>query len=286
VRFRFIEERRVFYPLRILCRALSVSRSGFYDWRSRPECERKAQEHELIRTIEQIHESSRKTYGSPRVHAQLEGMGYPIGRKRVERLMRKHGIRARRKRRYRVTTDSQHGFYVAENHVRRNFNADAKNRLWAGDITFIWTQEGWLYLAVLLDLFSRQVVGWAMSDSIDMKLTLGALDMALQRRRPEAGLVHHTDRGRQYACESYRERLEENGIKASMSRKGDCWDNAVVESFFHSLKTEYVDFEKFQTRDEARNGLFEWIEAFYNRQRLHSANDYLSPADYEAAMCA
>lgn len=240
----------------------------------------------MTRKIEDIHLGSRKTYGSPRIHAQLNGMGYPISRNRVERLMRKNGIRAKRKRRYRVTTNSNHDFYVAENRLKRNFTTEAKDRVWAGDITFIWTQQGWLYLAVVLDLFSRQVVGWAMSDAIDTQLTLNALEMALKRRRPSPGLIYHSDRGVQYACEQYRERMEENGILASMSRKGDCWDNAVVESFFHTLKTEYVEFEKFDSREDATHGIFEWIEVFYNRERLHSTNGYLSPVGFEAAKCA
>jgi putative transposase len=281
-----MREHRQKYRLKILCRALRVSRSGFYDWCSRPESRREKEELELTREIENIHLGSRKTYGSPRVHAQLQGMGYPVSRKRVERLMRKHGIRARRKRRYRVTTDSQHDFYVAENRLKRDFTAQAKDQVWVGDITFIWTQAGWLYLAVVLDLFSRQVVGWAMSDAIDTQLTLSALQMAISRRKPRPGLIYHSDRGKQYACELYREKMEEHGILASMSRKGDCWDNAVAESFFHTLKTEYVDFEKFETREQARNGIFEWIEVFYNRQRLHSTNGYLSPVGFEAAKCA
>jgi putative transposase len=281
-----MDEQKGRYPLRILCRALRVSRSGFYDWRSRPESRRGKEELDLVRKIEQIHLSSRRTYGSPRIHAQMQAMGYTISRKRVERLMRKHQIRARRKRRYRVTTDSQHGFHVAPNRLRRNFTASAANKVWAGDITFVWTQEGWLYLAVMMDLFSRRIVGWSMSDTLDRNLTLEALEMAHKRRRPHKGLIHHTDRGRQYACEEYKERLDEYGMLASMSRTRDCWDNAVVESFFHSIKTEFIELEKFNTRQQAKSAIFEWIEVFYNRERLHSTNDYLSPVDFEAAKCA
>jgi transposase InsO family protein len=213
-------------------------------------------------------------------------MGYELSRKRVERIMRKNEIRARRRRKYRVTTDSNHDFNVAKNKLRRNFSTEKKNAVWTGDITFIWTQQGWLYLAVILDLYSRRVVGWAMDEGIDRSLTLAALRMAFQRRKPQPGLIHHTDRGKQYACGEYQDLLSEYGSIPSMSRKGDCWDNAVTESFFSTLKKEFVGFEKFSTREEAKSAIFEWIEVFYNRQRRHSTNGYLSPASFEDAMSA
>jgi len=234
-----------------------------------------------MRAIEGIYKASRGTYGSPRIFAELKGLGFKCSKRRVERLMNKNGIRAKTRRKFRVTTDSKHSHPVAPNLLERNFSPDRPNATWAGDITYVWTKEGWLFLAVIIDLFSRQVVGWSMDERITRGLTLNALKMALNRRKPEAGLLHHSDRGSQYACADYQRLLRAHKIICSMSRKGNCWDNAPVESFFHSLKTEMIYWEQFETREEARRKIFEWIEIFYNRQRRHSTLKNLSPVNFE-----
>ena len=276
-----MDENRKYFPVPLMAKLLGVSPSGFHVWKKRGPSRREVEEYKLIRAIEEIHRSSRKTYGSPRIHAQLKGMGFDVNPKKVERLMRKFGIRAKTKRKFRVTTDSKHNLPVAENILNREFSPEAPNKVWAGDITYVWTKEGWLFLAVIVDLFSRQVVGWSMDERMTKELTLSALKMGLQRRKPPKGLLHHSDRGSQYASAAYRKLLEARGAVCSMSRKGNCWDNAVVESFFHTLKTELVHHECFETRDEARRKIFEWIEVFYNRQRLHSALGYKAPVQYE-----
>ncbi len=236
-----------------------------------------------MRTVEDIHKASRKTYGSPRILAELKGLGIPCSKSRLERLMKKHGIRAKTRRKFRITTDSKHSHPIAPNVLERNFSPSTPNATWAGDITYVWTEEGWLFLAVIIDLYSRQVVGWSMNERITRELTMEALKMAINRRNPGPGLVHHTDRGSQYASGDYRRLLNAHKMICSMSRKGNCWDNAPVESFFHSLKTEMIYWEKFTTREEARRKIFEWIEVFYNRQRRHSTLGYLSPANFEIA---
>jgi transposase InsO family protein len=266
-----------------MAKILRVSPSGFFAWRNREGTgRRKEEELKLVRTIEDIHRSSRKTYGSPRVFQELKGLGFPVGKTKVERLMKKHGIRAKARRKFKVTTDSNHSHPVAPNILKRNFSASDPNQVWASDITYVWTKEGWLFLAVVIDLFSRQVVGWQMSERITKELTLGALKMAINRRKPGRGLIHHSDRGSQYACPDYQRLLTTHGMISSMSRKGDCWDNAVVESFFRSLKTEFIYFEDFARRAEAKSKTFEWVEVFYNRQRIHSTLGYKSPVEYEA----
>lgn len=269
------------FPVAFMCRVLGVSRSGFYAWCSRPESARSKENKELVTEIKRVHAESRGTYGSPRIHAELQEQGVEVGRKRVARLMRENGVAAGGRRRYRKTTDSDHDHRVAPNVLDREFVVTAKNRVWAGDITYVWTSEGWLYLAVVLDLFSRRVVGWAVADHMRTDLVLRALDEALLRRRPGGDLLHHSDRGSQYASDDYRARLEALGIECSMSRKGNCWDNAVVESFFGTLKTELGDLAGC-TRAEARAALFEYVEVFYNRERRHSYLGYVSPARYEA----
>lgn len=269
------------FPLYLMAKLLGVSTSGYQRWKKREPSERELQDQKLIRAIEDIHRSSRKTYGAPRIHAQLEGLGFKVNPKKVERLMKKFGIRAKTKKKFRVTTDSKHNLPVEENILNRDFSPDEPNKAWAGDITYVWTKEGWLFLAVIVDLFSRQVVGWSMDERMTKELALGALRMAFQGRNPSPGLIHHTDRGSQYASAAYREQLERRGAICSMSRKGNCWDNAVAESFFHTLKTELIHFECFETREDARKMIFEWIEVFYNRQRLHSALGYNTPVRYE-----
>ena len=283
MRFRLIEDQRDVWPVRVMCDALSVSPSGFYAWRSRPESPRKMANRELLVEIRRVHAQHRERYGAPRIHAELRAEGYGASRKRVARLMRQHGIRARAPRRYRVcTTDSKHSLPVALNLLDQNFVADRPDQIWLADITYIPAAEGWLYLAVILDLFTRKVVGWAMRDHLRAELTIAALTMAIQRRRPAAGLIHHSDRGSQYAAGDYRDILQAAAIVQSMSRKGNCWDNAPMESFFGTLKTELVRQDEYPNRDAARRDLFAYIEGYYNRQRRHSAIGYITPEQAEA----
>lgn len=281
MRYRFIEAEKAEYPIALMCRMLQVSRSGYYASRGRPESPRSCANRKLLVDIRVAHERSRRTYGSPRMHRELRDQGLAAGRHRVARLMRENALRGRRRKRFRVTTQSSHAHPVAENQLGRQFQAAAPNEAWASDITYVWTLEGWLYLCVILDLHSRRVVGWAMDKRIDQALTLRALRMALSARSPARGLVHHSDRGSQYAATAYRHLLSANGVTCSMSRKGDCWDNAVVESFFATLKVELVHETVFATRAQARRAIFEYIEAFYNRIRRHSYLGYVSPAQYE-----
>jgi len=283
VKFEFIDAQKALFPVEFMCEQLGVSRSGFYAWRERPESARQQEDKQLAQEVAQAHRDSRGTYGSPRVHAELRARGRRVSRKRVARLMGEQKLAARRRRRSVRTTDSHHSHPVAPNVLERDFSPSQPNSTWATDITYVWTGEGWLYLAVVLDLFSRSVVGWSMSERIDTKLVLGALQMALEGRQPPQGLIHHSDRGSQYASAEYRQALASRGIQCSMSRKGNCWDNAVVESFFSSLKMELVYLTDFVTRHQARSALFEYIEVFYNRRRRHSSLGYLSPMEYERA---
>jgi len=255
------------------------ARSGYYAWAQRPASQLKKSDRELTAEVAAVHRESCGTYGCPRVHAELRARGRRVSEKRVARLMRQESLAARRKRPLVRATDSKHAHPVAPNVVARDFLPLGPNCTWAGDITYVWTAEGWLYLSVVLDLFSRRVVDWSMSQRIDRQLVLAALDMALTGRAAPA--LYHSDRGSQYASEDYRARLAERGITCSMSRKGNCWDNAVVESFFSSLKMELVHTRSFRTRKEAMLALFEYIEVFYNRRRCHSSLGYLSPAEYE-----
>jgi len=218
------------------------------------------------------------------MHEELTDIGYHCSENRVARVMRDNGIRALQRRKFRVTTDSKHNDHVAPNVLDRKFSVPVPNRAWVTDITYVWTREGWLYLAVVIDLFNRMVVGWSMGNRITQELALSALRMALWKRKPGRGLLHHSDRGSQYTSKSYQQLLNDHGIVCSMSRKGNCWDNAVAESFFHTIKTELVYHENYKTRNQAKLDIFEWIEVFYNRQRRHSALGYLSPAKYETTM--
>jgi putative transposase len=281
VRFAFIAEEKAAFPVRLLCRTLQVSRAGFYAWQRRPPAPRARADDRLGLEIAAIHAESRQRYGSPRVHAELADRGCRTSRKRVARLMRARGLAARRRRRFRVTTHSRHPFPVAPNVLARQFDRPQPDRAWVTDITYIPTREGWLYLAVLLDLCSRLAVGWAMSDRITDALTLDALGMALARRRPPQGLLHHSDRGSQYASGDYQRLLARHGIVGSMSRRGNCWDNAVAESFFATIKVELVHDAAWATRAAARAELVEYLEVFYNGQRRHSALGYLSPRAFE-----
>jgi len=281
MKFAFISQERVAFPVTALCRVLAVSPSGYYGSCGRPKSSRTRRDEELAERVAAAHVASKRRYGSPRVHAELKAVGERVGRKRVARLMREKKLAARTRRRFRATTDSRHSFPVAPNVLERDFTATAPNEAWVTDITFLWTAQGWLYLAVILDLFSRRVVGWATSENVDRHLALAALDRALALRRPRAGLVHHSDRGSTYASTDYRKALEARGIECSMSRIGDCWDNAVAESFFASLKRELEEVDDLESRGQATLLVGEYIDGFYNVQRRHSAIDYKSPIEFE-----
>jgi len=282
VRFAFIDAKKAQYPVSALCSVLKVQRSGYYAWLGREEPARATEDRQLTVEIRAIFAESKKRYGSPRVHRELRKRGTHVCRHRVARLMREQELQARPRRRFVSTTDSRHSLPTPPNLLDRDFSATAPDRAWAGDVTYLRTLEGWLYLAVLLDLYSRRVVGWAMSEHNDEALTLSALQMALDQRQPEPGLIHHTDRGTTYASGTYQDVLTQHGIVCSMSRKGNCFDNAVQERFFHTLKTELCDHEHYRTRPDARTSVFEFIDVFYNHQRLHSTLGYRSPTEFEA----
>jgi transposase InsO family protein len=280
-RFQFIDAEKAHYPITLLCRVLDVSRPGYHAWRKRPRSARAVHDDALTAAIRTSHAHSRGTYGVPRIHADLQAQGHAAGYKRVRRLMRGAGLSGCRRGRRVRTTLSDPAAVPAPNLVQRQFQAAAPNQLWVGDITYLPTSEGWQYLAVLLDVYSRRVVGWAFADHLRTDLTLEALQMALQRRRPPAGLVHHTDRGSQYTAERYQQLLSQQGITCSMSRRGQCLDNAMAESFFATLKTELVARVRWLNGQEARRAIFEYLEVFYNRQRRHSALGYQSPVLFE-----
>lgn len=276
-----MEKHRHEFDIESMSRVLGVSRSGFYSWKARVPSQRSLRDQELRTLIRVSHSQSGEAYGSPRVHADLRDQGQRVSRKRVMRIMRGELMFSRHKRKFRVTTRSEHEYPVANNELDRDFSAESPDQKWVADITFIPTDEGWLYLAAVLDLFSRRVVGWSMGERLDKGLAIRALTMALAQRRPEPGLVHHSDRGSQYASNDYRQLLEAHAILASMSRRADCWDNAVAESFFKTLKVERVYHRRYRTRREAQEDLFEYIEVFYNRKRKHSAIGFRSPVDFE-----
>lgn len=278
-----------------MCNVLSVSCSGYYAWKKRPASERKQENTRLLAKIHRIHQTSGETYGSPRIYQALNREGISCSESRVSRLMREDGICARRHKRFKTTTNSKHDLPVSSNLLlcnpnipqrdsklhRRNFSPKKPNRVWAGDITYIWTKEGWLYLAMVIDLFSRSVVGWSMDKQMTSQLVVHALSMAIKRRKPSPGIIFHSDRGAQYASNQFQSLLARHGIYGSMSRKGNCWDNAVSESFFGSLKTELVAHQKYLTRSQARQSIFYYVEMFYNRRRLHSTLGYRSPREFE-----
>jgi transposase InsO family protein len=281
VKFAFIRVEKAQFPVSVLCDVLDVSRSGFYAWLTRPLAERTTDDARLTIEIGTAHKRLRGIYGSPRIHRELKAKGHRVGKKRIERLMRENGIQGRQKRRFRRTTDSKHAQPVAPNVLDRDFATDAPNEAWVTDVTYVATDEGWLYLAAILDLFSRRVVGWATSAINDRALALDALRAAVRLRRPLPGLVHHSDRGSPYASDDYRDALRARGIVASMSRKGDCWDNAVAESFFATLRAEHLDHVRFETRAAAAASLTDYIDGFYNTVRRHSYLDYVSPIEFE-----
>jgi putative transposase len=281
MKFAFIHAEKVHFSVAALCRVLGVTRQGYYAFAKRPASPRTANDAKLQDSVREAFEESDGRYGSPRVLRKLKRDGVPASKRRVERAMRGMGLYARRGRRFIATTKANPAHPVERNVLARDFNATRPNERWVTDITYIWTDEGWCYLAAILDLFSRSVVGWALSTSLSTQLPLAALDMAIKRRHPGPGLLHHSDRGCQYTSAEYRAALADLGITVSMSRKGNCWDNAVAESFFATLKTELVHGRSWPGRLELRVAVFEYIEAFYNRRRLHSSLDYQTPAEVE-----
>ena len=283
MKFAFIDAEKANHDVSALCRVLGVSRSGYYRWFHREPSLRARRDDELRVRIRAIHSESRGTYGSPRVQAELRRQGFRVSRKRVARLMRADAIRGNRPRPFKRTTDSAHGRPVAPDHVLQEFDVDEPNRVWVTDITYVRTWEGWLYLAVVIDLYSRRVVGWALDEHMRTELATRALTMAVGRRRPPPFLVHHSDRGSQYASKAYVDMLDDHGMIASMSRKGHCYDNAVAESFFGSLKTELVYRSAWPTRRAARFAITDYIECFYNPSRLHSKLGFKSPIQFEKA---
>lgn len=280
MKYRFIQQQAKRSSVKWMCRVLGVSRSGYYAWRRRAPSRQELANQALLRLIRLAHKRSRRTYGYRRVHAAVKKQ-MRCSRNRVARLMKQSGLRSRCRRRYRVTTKAGHKRPVADNRLARSFSSTVPNQKWVSDITYIWTDEGWLYLSALLDLYSRMVVGWAMESRLTDELTLKALEMALGRRQPPSGLVHHSDRGSQYASGKYQAALAEVKAVVSMSGTGNAYDNAPMESFFATLKTELIHRRRYRTRKEAKVDIFEYIEVFYNRQRLHSALRYQSPAEFE-----
>ena len=264
-----------------MCRILSVSRSGFYRWKKRPISKRDLSNDKLLFYIRQIHAESNKTYGSPRMTDALRAKGIKCNHKRVERLMREQGIYAKTKRKFKVTTDSKHNRPIAKNLIKMDFTASEPNKVWTSDITYIWTREGWLYLAVFMDLYSRSIVGWSMNNRLTDDLVINALKKAVCSRSPPPGMIVHSDRGSQYCSHDFKEQIKNIKCLQSMSSTGNCYDNAVTESFFHTLKTELVYHEKYQTRDQARKSIFKYIEMFYNRKRIHSTLGGVSPYQFE-----
>ena len=281
MRYACIEHRRTQYPVRMMCQALKVSRSGYYGWRTRPVSQRVKADRELTGVIRRLHLDSYGVYGSPRIRAELAEEGYPVGRRKVARLMQQARLRGIPKRRFKVTTQRDPRHAVAKNLIEQDFTAKRPNQRWAADITYVSTHQGWLYLAVVMDLYSRRIIGWSMDRWMSRHLAINALTMAIDARQPEGLLIHHSDRGGQYTSDDFRDLLRRHEIECSMSSSGNCYDNAVVESFFGLLKRERVNRVRYRTRDEARASLFDYIECFYNRKRRHGYLGNISPADYE-----
>ena len=281
MRFRLIDQAKAQFPVQRLCKVLGVSASGYFAWRNRDASARQREDMVLLAHIRSAFAQSNGTYGSPRMTRELQDEGFAIGRRRTARLMRENNLKARRKRRFKRTTDSHHTWPVAPNIIDQDFAATAPDQKWGADISYVWTREGWLYLAVVIDLFARRVVGWAVSDRLHRRLALEALDMALVMRRPAEGLIHHSDRGSQYCSIDYQARLHRHGIRISMSGKGNCYDNAMVETFFKTLKSELVWRTTFYSRAEAERAIARYIDGFYNPLRRHSALNYLSPVQFE-----
>ena len=281
MRYQFIQEEKANFPVKLLCKVMEVSRSGYYSFKRKGGKTINPHRQRLRTKVLAIFKATRESYGSRRIALTLNDDGESVGRYRARSLMREAGIEVKRKKRFKVTTDSKHSYPVAPNILAREFDVDSPNKVWASDITYLWTQEGWLYLAVVVDLFSRKVVGWSLSHRITADLVINALQMGIWMHKPGKGLLHHSDRGSQYACHDYQKLLSQHGFVCSMSRKGNCWDNAVVERFFRSLKTERTDHVLYGTRKEAKKDVFHYIELFYNKWRKHSYLGYVSPIQYE-----
>ena len=281
MRFQYIENHRDEFPTTLMCRMLGVSSSGYYAWRKRPPSKREMANRELYKKIEVVYNENHKVYGSPRIYRALKKQGVVCSENRVARLMRLRGLQAKQTKRFKVTTKRNKAHPVAPNLLNRDFRAERPNQKWLTDITYILTLEGWLYLAAVLDLYSRRIIGWAMSDRMTSDLTVDALKMAIVQRQPELALLHHSDQGSQYTDGTYQALLKDHGIQVSMNGVGSWYDNAPMESFFGTLKSEWVYHRVYRTRDEARSDIFYYIEAFYNRRRLHSSLGYLSPEEYE-----
>lgn len=282
MKYSFITQHKNTYPVSLQCQVLGVSRHGYYAYQRRPVDSAAAKAHqELLDWVKDIAESSKNTYGSRRMKKALNALGYPVSRNKARKLMKEAKVEVRHRKKYKVTTNSNHKQPIFENLLNRQFDVPEIDQAYVADITYIWTQEGWLYLAVVIDLCSRKVVGWSMGSRMKAQLVCDALTMAIWQRQPKAGLIHHSDRGSQYASKDFRQLLKTHGSKGSMSRKGNCWDNAVAESFFGSLKQERVQWRNYQTRYEAQQDVLDYISMFYNSRRLHSYLDYMSPNDYE-----
>jgi transposase InsO family protein len=282
MKYKFIMENRVEFRIGKMCKVLNVSRSGYHNYVKRRYLHRENEEIIILEKIKEIHKNSRELYGSPRIYQELRKRGLKINKKRVVRIMQKYGIRAKTKRKYKVTTNSNHRSPVAKDLIGQDFRTTGSNKIWVSDITYIRTKEGWLYLACILDLYSRMIVGWCLDQRLTSSLVTTAIRNAIIQRGENPGIIFHSDRGSQYASEAVKDMLKDNKMIQSMSRKGNCYDNAVMESFFHTLKTELVRFENFQTREEAKMKIFDYIEIYYNRQRTHSSIDYFTPVEYES----
>ncbi len=285
MKFEFIYLYRSSFRLNKMCRALQVSRSGYYFWLRRTKSKRQIENERLLKLVKKIHESSRCLYGSPRITAELKAADVKCSKNRVARLMREHGIRSKIKRKYKTTTFSRHQLPVAKNIVNQNFQADRPNQIWASDITYIRGRRQWMYLTAIMDLFSRRIIGWALSSDLTSLPLTTILRQAIEQRRPKPGLIFHSDRGVQYAGNRVRNILQEQGIIQSMSKKGDCYDNAVMESFFDTLKSEFIAFERFDSMADTHQKLFDYIDIFYNHKRIHSSLVYLSPIAFEMNFC-
>ena len=281
MRFAFVQQHEGCWPVAEMCRVLSVSRSGYYAWRQRPPSAQAQRRNRLTSLIRIVHAESHKTYGSPRVHGALAAMNYSCSVNFVAKLMRLAEIRAKTHRKFKCTTDSRHGLPVSRNLLAQDFAARRKNQVWVTDITYVLTREGWLYLSVFEDLYSRRIVGWSTSSRVDSQLVIDAMQMSVNRRQPNAGLIVHSDRGSQYCSDRFQWLLAKHRFRSSMSRKGNCWDNAPMESFFRTLKVELIYWQDYQTRRQARESIGEFIEGFYNRRRIHSTLGYRSPVEYE-----
>jgi putative transposase len=281
VKYAFIRSEARNHAVTCLCLVLGVSRSAYYDWIDRPPSRRQVEDDRLTEKVKTSHENSRGNYGARRIRDDLLEDDEIVSRDRISRLMKNEGLKSKHTKKFRVTTNSNHKLPIAANLLKRNFDAAQPDQVYVTDITYVWTSEGWLYLAVMIDLFSRLVVGWSLASRMTSKLVADAQGMAISKRRPESGLVVHSDRGAQYASTAFQDLLKVNGYRSSMSRKGDCWDNAVAESFFKTLKCELIYHRRYRSREQARLEIFEYIEAYYNRQRKHTANGYMSPLNYE-----